>query len=331
MDDLSQPISKILREGTTDAHRAIENSQGAAWFSRGELDRSEYLRLLMMLWHVYDTLEHALEKHAEHPVLKPTYDPGLLARAPSIAEDIAFFLGCPVSTWQSNPAHTTLLLSHLEPLEAYQARIRVLSDSNDPTSLLAHAYVRYLGDLSGGQIIQRRIAKAYDLDLAGGDGCQFYHFETDNTKRVKEWYRAGMNAGVGNDEKLKAAILAEANYVFELNMHLYSLLNAPSSSRPNAKPTLPILGDVSPTQSEFDDMSPIRSGFGEDAIREIPVEIIQSNPQPESLVSLGGVLSVVVAVCLAHFLLVTSGLTGTAWMEKLESIGWVGVAPPPRS
>ena len=126
-----------------------------------------------------------------------------------------------------------------------------------------------------------------------------------------------------------AALLTEANYVFELNMHLYSLLKAPSSPRPNAKPALPILGDVSPTQSEFDDMSPVRSEVDEDETREIPVEIIQSNSQPESLVSLGGVLAVVVAVCLAHFLLVTSGLTGTAWMEKLESIGWI--APPPRS
>ncbi|KAF7980646.1 hypothetical protein HWV62_37460 [Athelia sp. TMB] len=328
MASLSQPISKILREGTADAHRAIEDTQGAAWLIRGELDRSEYLRFLMMLWHVYDALERALEKHAEHPLLKPTYDPGLLARAPSIAEDIAFFLGCPVSTWQSNPAHTTLLLSHLQPLEAYQMRIRTLSDSNDPSLLLAHAYVRYLGDLSGGQIIQRRIAKAYDLDTAEGNGCQFYHFETDNTKQVKEWYRTGMNTAVGGDEKLKAALLAEANHVFELNMNLYSLLKAPSSPRPNARPALSILGDVSPTQSQFDDMSPVRSGVDEGETREIPVEIIQNNSQPESLVSLGSVLSVVVAVCLAHFLLVTSGLTGSAWIEKLESIGWV--VPPSR-
>lgn len=104
-------------------------------------------------------------------------------------------------------------------------------------------------------------------------------------------------------------------------MHLYSLLKAPSSPSPrvNTKITLPVLGDVSPTQSDF----------GEDVPKEIQVEIIQSNSQPENLVSLGSVISVVVAVCLAHFLLVTSGLTGTAWMEKLESMGWVTPSQPP--
>ncbi|KZP14754.1 heme oxygenase-like protein [Athelia psychrophila] len=323
--DFSQPISKILREGTTAAHEAIEYSPGSTWLSRGELDKSEYTRLLMMLWHVYNALESALETHAGHPVLQHTHDPVLLARAPALAEDIAFFLRCPVSTWQSNPAHTALLLSHPAPLEAYESRIRALSESGDAALLLAHAYVRYLGDLSGGQIIQRRVARAYDLDVATGDGMRFYKFgatdEARSTKQLKEWYRAGMNTGVGDDAHLKAEILAEANHVFELNMHLYSLLSGPSSPSPrlDTKLALPILGDASPTQSDF----------GEDAPKEIPVEIVQSSSQPESLVSLGSVIAVVVAVCLAHFLLVTSGLTGTAWTEKLESMGLVAPAPPP--
>lgn len=155
------------------------------------------------------TLEHALEAHAGHPALQHTYDPTLLSRAPALAEDIAFFLRCPVSTWQSNPAHTALLLSHLEPLEAYESRIRALSESDDAALLLAHAYVRYLGDLSGGQTIQRRIARAYGLDVATGNGMRFYSFggtdDARSTKELKEWYRAGMNTGVGDDVRLKGA------------------------------------------------------------------------------------------------------------------------------
>jgi heme oxygenase (biliverdin-producing, ferredoxin) len=52
--DFSKPISIVLREGTSDAHAATQYSQGAGWLSRGELDLEEYIRFLMMLWHIYE-------------------------------------------------------------------------------------------------------------------------------------------------------------------------------------------------------------------------------------------------------------------------------------
>ena len=52
--DLSQPIAVVLREGTRDAHERAEHSKGAQWLTRGELDREEYARFLMLLWHVYE-------------------------------------------------------------------------------------------------------------------------------------------------------------------------------------------------------------------------------------------------------------------------------------
>jgi heme oxygenase len=52
--ELSGPISALLREGTSKAHKAAEVSPGAGWLARGELDRDEYVRYLMMLWHIYE-------------------------------------------------------------------------------------------------------------------------------------------------------------------------------------------------------------------------------------------------------------------------------------
>lgn len=52
--DFSQPISTILREGTHDAHEGAQTSEGAGWLTRGELDKEEYVRFLMVLWHVYE-------------------------------------------------------------------------------------------------------------------------------------------------------------------------------------------------------------------------------------------------------------------------------------
>ena len=99
----------------------------------------------------------------------------------------------------------------------YITHLQALSDSADASLLLAHTYVRYLGDLSGGQIIRRRVAKAYGVDVASGEGVKFYDFKsldvstpskTDNIKKIKEWFRAGMNSGVGDNEKLKGKQVA---------------------------------------------------------------------------------------------------------------------------
>jgi len=89
------------------------------------------------------------------------------------------------------------------PLQDYLSRIRELADRSDPSPLLAHSYVRYLGDLSGGQTVRHTIAKAYDLDEASGLGVSFYGFKElrstkpasqGEMKRIKDWFREGMNA-----------------------------------------------------------------------------------------------------------------------------------------
>jgi heme oxygenase len=144
--------------------------------------------------------------------LEPTYNPALLSRASNLASDIAFFLQCPESTWQSHPAHTSLLLSRPQAFVEYVTHLQALSDSADPSLLLAHTYVRYLGDLSGGRVIRHRVAKAYGIDMASGEGVKFYDFKSldatkphkmDDFKKIKEWFRAGMNSGIGENKKLK--------------------------------------------------------------------------------------------------------------------------------
>lgn len=100
-------------------------------------------------------------------------------------------------------------------MTAYVTRIAQLASSDEPAPLLAHAYVRYLGDLSGGQVIRRRVAKSYGLDVDGdgdGRGTEFYAFKPlggsdhvntnasiGDMRKIKEWFREGMNAAGGND------------------------------------------------------------------------------------------------------------------------------------
>lgn len=51
--DLSLPLSDVVREGTKKAHEEVEVSPAASAMLRGELDKEEYARFLMMLWHIY--------------------------------------------------------------------------------------------------------------------------------------------------------------------------------------------------------------------------------------------------------------------------------------
>jgi heme oxygenase len=295
--DLSLPMSSLIRQMTTADHERVSNSEGAVRLLRGELNKDEYIRYLAMLWHIYEcvhtirfsvpsaqgrrpassnsTLENALERHASHPVLMPTHNPPLLSRTASLLEDMSHLLGIPVSQVKSHPTFAAVSRSPPEALAVYLARLRSLDGSPDPAPLLAHAYVRYMGDLSGGQIIRRRVTRAYRLEDEDGAGVSYYRFQKlggaggggggggsaglGDIQRIKEWYRDGMDAGVGDDDQdqkgqlavtpysnsryrlpraelgpiaffffFAVAILVEARKAFELNSGLLELFKAPS-------------------------------------------------------------------------------------------------------
>lgn len=284
--DFSLPIASLLRAGTSEAHEAAENSQGGVRLVKGELDKEEYVYFLMMLWHVYDELERGLETHASYPTLQTTYNPTLLARTQSLSQDISYLLGVPEGEWQMHPSHNSLMASPPKPFVDYTTRLRELSGSSDPSRLLAHAYVRYLGDMSGGQFIRRRIAKAYDLDLDRGYGIQFYDFKKldssesanmGDLKKIKEWYRDGMNTGIGDDVALKAAVLEEANDAFKLNAGIFELLGGPEGRVD--RPQQPAVSEPKQSKALYESI----------------------------LVSFGGLVSVAMTVGLAHFVLMGTG------------------------
>lgn len=262
--DWNEEIASLLRSGTSRAHMKAEHSAGAAALVKGELDLQEYIRWLAILWRVYDALELGLTEYASNPVLAPTYDPQLLARAPPLARDITHFLSLlpadltagpasPLSSTSSPPPFPvppflqSVFDSPPAPVQVYVSHLRHLASSSATApSLLAHAYVRYLGDLSGGQVIRGRIKKAYGLK--GDNGIRFFLFpregeeggeagEKQKMVEVKDWYRRGMNEGVGDDKELKKHLVKEANLAFLLNTHLFSVIEAPSNSQSSSPET----------------------------------------------------------------------------------------------
>ncbi|KIJ62529.1 hypothetical protein HYDPIDRAFT_93839 [Hydnomerulius pinastri MD-312] len=294
--DLSQPIAVVLRAGTAQAHAEVESSQGATWIMKGQLLKEEYVFFLMMLWYIYSTLERGLEKHSEHPVLQPTYYPSLLERGPKLAADIAFLLNTPESTWKFHSLHVALVASPPPAFTAYLERLRELSDAEDPSPLLAHAYIRYMGDMSGGQQMRRSIVKAYGLDSKTGSGVEFYAFGWGNEtakwcfERPKAWFRDGMNTGVGDNVRLKEIILEEALLAFKLNHALFDSLRGPLM--------------------DHDKGSHEARGVG---------SVIKALAQQDlgALLILRAVISLAAALCLAQCVLVLSGIWPSDSWSKL--------------
>jgi heme oxygenase (biliverdin-producing, ferredoxin) len=103
-----------------------------------------------------------------------------------------------------------------------------------------------------------------------------------------------------------AAIVREGIKAFELNSALFTVLRTPKSPTATTELALPHLGN------------PISGD--EDGKEESPIAIEHGKSEEEGgMVSLASVISVVVAICLAHLVIVGGGLTGARGYAKLQA------------
>lgn len=204
------PFSQQLREATEAAHEAAERSNFVEHLMEGRLPLSELARFVRQLHTVYSALETAVAAN-DDPVVAPLFAPEL-ARAGALATDLEYLAG---ADWEA--------IEVLPATVAYADRIREVATWSG--GLLAHHYVRYLGDLSGGQIIGRAIARIYELP--DGAGTSAYSFaEIASPKAFKEHYRAQLDA-LPWDADERARVAVEANVAFQCNSELFRELSAP--------------------------------------------------------------------------------------------------------
>ncbi|MEO0408054.1 MAG: biliverdin-producing heme oxygenase [Cyanobacteria bacterium P01_A01_bin.135] len=203
-------LATELRSGTKKAHTMAENVGFVKCFLKGVVEKRSYRKLASSLYFVYSEMEEQLQRHCRHPALSPIYFP-LLYRRSSLEKDLAYYYG---TDWQAAIAPS-------EGATAYVERIREVAAS-EPELLIAHAYTRYLGDLSGGQILKGIAQRA--MNLNGGEGTAFYEFEdiADETE-FKVLYRQRLNE-LPVDRAMAERIVAEANAAFEMNMRLFQEL-----------------------------------------------------------------------------------------------------------
>jgi heme oxygenase len=209
---MSNDLAMKLRLGTQQAHTDSENLGFMKCFVKGVVDRDCFIQLLRNFYFVYSELETAIEKHKQHPVINLIYFPEL-NRQSSLEQDMLFYYG--------NQWHKRITPS--PAAQAYIARIQQIY-THEPALLLAHSYTRYLGDLSGGQMLQKIAQSA--LKLSGYEGTSFYNFQQIPDKQAfKEKYRQALDK-LSIDDKTTDKIVAEANHAFKLNMQILKELES---------------------------------------------------------------------------------------------------------
>lgn len=161
-----------LKDLTWEHHKKAERTNFVHRMLKKELTPYQYYVYLSNQFLMYTVLE----EHASNiGVLSGIED---IKRGVAMCKDLQEFekeygFGIPV---------------HLKSTSEYMQYIFKISD--DPDKLLAHIYVRHMGDLSGGQIIKRYVP---------GNG-EFYKFNED-VDVLKEKIRAKLHDGLADEAK----------------------------------------------------------------------------------------------------------------------------------
>lgn len=162
-----------LKELTAEAHSLAESQPFVKKIFSGTITKEEYIKFLINQELIYATLEMFA---SESGILDNL--PGI-HRAANIHQDICELVDDVSSLASVELAQATNdYLDHLESIK------------NDPNKLMAHIYVRHMGDLYGGQMIATKVP---------GSG-NFYKFE--NAEELKAAIRDKLDDSLADEALL---------------------------------------------------------------------------------------------------------------------------------
>ena len=190
-------LSQIIREASRDAHEATESSPFMSALLRGDLPSEAYFDYIGQLAPIYEAIEKWESKNL-------TFFDRRLDRFERIISDLEY-------------VGTRIVFN--ETIK-YVAHIKSLVKSKDEIRLLAHHYVRYLGDLSGGQAIGALVARNLSIPP---NFLSFYDFEDIGDRvRYKETYRENLDTTI--DEKDYDRFIGEVILAFKYNREIFEAL-----------------------------------------------------------------------------------------------------------
>ena len=201
------PFSQALRERTWANHGDSEGADFMKDLMTGKGTRDDYVALVVQHYFIYEAIESAAEKLAGDPTAAAFITPQL-TRLPAIEDDLEFLIG---PDWRSE-------VSPLPTTARYAARVREIADEGWAGGFIAHHYTRYLGDLSGGQVIRTLMQRQFGFET---NGVGFYLFDQiAKPKEFKETYRDQLDA-VAWDEAERERVIEEVVAAYRFNTELF--------------------------------------------------------------------------------------------------------------
>lgn len=206
-------LSSLLRSSTSQVHREAEQRPFMRAFFAGELPRDAYIGWLARQWHLYRTLESGLDALPsglpEHGLV-----PASLYRTARIESDLDHLTD---GSWRDE--------DHLTAATDAYAR-RIASSSGFPAGLVAHAWLRYMGNLGGRDVLRRLVARS--IGAAEGDdrGLAFTDYSAIGEVRPFFAELHGRLDGLRLSDGDKTRVVAEADAGFRLDIALTDELAA---------------------------------------------------------------------------------------------------------
>jgi heme oxygenase len=174
-----EPLSAVLRGLTRRLHVQAERSGFVADMLRGRASLSDYTLYLRNLLPAYQQLELGLERHRGAPAIRELAL-GEVYRVSALTADLDSLGG---ETWRDD-------LPLLATARRYADSIARAAEGSGE-GLIGHAYVRYFGDLNGGQMLRRLLSKSLDLPA---ESLSFYEFSAiKDLGAFKEAYREALD------------------------------------------------------------------------------------------------------------------------------------------
>jgi heme oxygenase (biliverdin-producing, ferredoxin) len=204
-------LTEMMRNATLRLHARAERSGIVNDILRGKASRYSYALLLRNLLPAYQTLEAGLEAHRRSSPVQAAACRELY-RAAALSADLVQLSG---SKWPS-------MLPLLAAGEKYAQHVAHAS-RDDGARLIAHAYTRYLGDLSGGRVLKQLLSRTLGLR---SNELLFYDFpKINDADQFKMHYRRAIDYGASSMSD-PSAVVAETIVAFELNIALSEAVQA---------------------------------------------------------------------------------------------------------
>lgn len=202
-------FSYAIRTATWGDHSESEGASVMEDIMRMRATREEYIDLVAQHFFLYEVLEEASKALAGDPRYAVLH-PAALVREQNLVEDLEFLLG---ENWREE-------ISILPASQAYIDRIREIAAEGWTPGLIAHHYTRYLGDLSGGQMIAKRVKKQFGYERAG---VAFYDFtELGDIAEFKQSYRTVIDElGSTLSEEEQKRMIDEVRAAYRFNSDVF--------------------------------------------------------------------------------------------------------------